>query len=139
MGYECPVCATPQADRRHLADHLAVTAMTHGDDHADWLDDHVPDWSAHSPAELGDAVAEHAPEGEYDRVFEDTVGTDGDGDHAAGRLDEAVGPGHGAGVDGDLTEAGRAAVEEARELTRRMLDADDRDEADEDADGSQDE
>ncbi|PSQ40891.1 hypothetical protein BRD10_01415 [Halobacteriales archaeon SW_12_71_31] len=136
MGYECPVCATPQADRRHLADHLAVTAMTHDGDHADWLDEHVPDWSEHSPQELGATVADHAPTAEYDRVFEDTVGSRGD-DHGRGH-------GHSHGTDaspatvvadaarddgrGELTDADRSVIEEARTLTRRMLD----DEGDED-------
>lgn len=148
MGYECPVCATPQADRRHLADHLAVTAMTHDDDHADWLDEHVPDWSEHSPQELGATVADHAPTAEYDRVFEDTVGSRGDDDHDRGHGHEHEHEhGHSHETDaspatavadaarddgrGELTDADRSVVEEARTLTRRMLD----DEGDESAEG----
>ena len=162
MGYECPVCATPQADRRHLADHLAVTAMTHGDDHADWLDEHVPDWSEHSPRELGAAVADHAPTAEYDRVFEDTVSSRGDDDYGRGHghghehehghshgheYEHEHDHGHSHGTEaspatavadaarddgrGELTDADRSVVEEARTLTRRMLD----DEGDEDAEG----
>jgi hypothetical protein len=124
MGYECPVCSTPQADRRHLADHLAVTAMTHGDDHADWLDEHVPDWSEHSPRDLGAAVADYAPAAEYDQVFEDTVDTRGDHDHdhgaGAGVEDTLAAASRGAGRS-DLTDADRSVVEEARAMTRQML------------------
>ena len=45
MGYACPVCEIPHQDATHLANHLAFTAMTHGDDHEAWLDDH-PDPAA---------------------------------------------------------------------------------------------
>ena len=31
MGYECPVCATEEADGEHLANHLALQALVHGD------------------------------------------------------------------------------------------------------------
>jgi len=135
MGYECPVCATPQADRRHLADHLAVTAMTHGDDHEDWLDEHVPEWGEHSPRSLGDAVAEHAAETEYDRVFEDTV-THDHGD--APRLEDALadagrGPGR-----GDLTDEQRAIVEDAVAMTEAMVEGEDQDGTGDDTDESAD-
>jgi len=135
MGYECPVCATPQADRRHLADHLAVTAMTHGEDHADWLDEHVPDWSERSPRELGEAVAEHAPAAEYDRVFEDTVGTRGDHDHdhdheAGADVEDALADAARGAGRGDRTDADHSVVEEARAMTRQMLDDGDADAGD---------
>ncbi len=126
MGYECPVCGTPQADRRHLADHLAVTALTHGDDHETWLANTVPDWEDRSPAALGRAVADHATETEYDAVFENTVGTRGDhghghdNDHATGRLGDAVAGGEDRGQS-DRTAESHEVVEEARELTREML------------------
>ena len=122
MGYECPVCATPQADRRHLADHLAVTAMTHGDDHEDWLDEHVPGWGEHSPRSLGEVVAEHATETAYDQVFEDTVTHDHADD--APRLEDAVadatrGPGR-----GDLTDEQRSVLEDAVAMTEAMVEGD---------------
>ena len=41
MGYACPVCDHPQADARHLANHLAFTALARGGDHEAWLDDAV--------------------------------------------------------------------------------------------------
>jgi len=146
MGYACPVCSTPQADQRHLADHLAVTAMVHGDDHEEWLDEHVPDWSSMGPADLGPLVAEHAIEPEYDAVFEDT--TDGhDGgpdphDHrgvSGDRLEDHLArEGHrGPGGRGDLTDEQRAILEAAREMTREMRGEDRTNDGDDDGeDGS---
>ena len=58
MGYACPVCSVPHADAEHLANHLAFTAMLHGDDHEAWLDEHVPGWGSSNPAELGPTIAE---------------------------------------------------------------------------------
>ena len=75
MGYACPVCGDPQADARHLANHLAFTALARGGDHEQWLDDHVPDWEDHGEAWLSDRVVDHADEEEFPQVFEDT--TDG--------------------------------------------------------------
>ena len=74
MGYACPVCADPQADAEHLANHLAFTALVRGGDHEEWLDDHVPDWDAHDGESLGAVVAEYAEQEEYPQVFEDTTG-----------------------------------------------------------------
>ena len=74
MGYECPVCATPQADARHLANHMAFTAVLGDAEHEAWLDEHAPGWAEAGEAELAPRVAEHAPEGEFEQVFEDTAG-----------------------------------------------------------------
>lgn len=74
MGYACPVCDHPQHDAEHLANHLALTAITHGDDHEAWLDDHAPDWGADSPAELGERVAPHAEAVAHETVFEEPTG-----------------------------------------------------------------
>jgi len=74
MGYECPVCATPQADASHLANHMAFTAVLGDEEHEAWLDEHAPGWSEAGEAELAPRVAEHAPEGEFQQVFEDTAG-----------------------------------------------------------------
>jgi hypothetical protein len=138
MGYACPVCAVPQRDATHLADHLAFTAMLHGDDHEAWLDDHAPDWESSSPADLASVVAGHAPTAEYDEVFEDTVhGPDGshshdhDHDHGHGGTPEGV-PGDGSlptgvsGAAGDapMDEETRAVLEEARAMTRQMYETD---------------
>lgn len=149
MGYECPVCSTPQADARHLANHMAMTAMLGREDHADWLDEHTPGWNEAGEQELAPRVAEHAEEKEFPQVFEDTVGgleesedPDDPLEERGGALfdDEASVPhghdhggGHhqhtpqeahlaGEGVDAEkLDDEAKAALEEAREMTRAML------------------
>ncbi|MFB6122645.1 MAG: DUF5810 domain-containing protein [Haloferacaceae archaeon] len=130
MGYSCPVCDVPQRDGEHLANHLAFTAMLHGGDHEAWLDDRVPEWDARGAAELAPAVVEFADEAEYDEVFEDTVDRH---DHGTGSLfDDDRTHGHAPdpptsdpGFDGDASDPETEQVlEEARELTQRMLDDD---------------
>ncbi|MFC5970866.1 DUF5810 domain-containing protein [Halomarina salina] len=147
MGYACPVCETPQADARHLANHLAFTAMLHGGEHEAWLDENLPDWNEVGEAELADRVTDHAEEAEYQEVFEDTVNVDGEHQHdheRSGRLfeDEVRTPGR----DGvphevrsqespELDEETKAIYEEAREMTEEMLGddaADDEDPGDRD-------
>jgi hypothetical protein len=119
MGYACPVCETPQSDAEHLANHLAFTAMLHGDAHEAWLDDHAPDWAEAGVDELAPVVVEYADDVAHEAVFEDTVGEGGHAhDHspAAAPFDA-----------GDLDADAQRALTEAREMTRAMLD-----EADED-------
>jgi hypothetical protein len=131
MGYACPVCEVPQRDAEHLANHLAFTAMLHGDDHESWLDDHVPEWSSRGPAELADPVGELADEAEYDEVFEDTVdrhshGSPFDDHHGHGHAHAHDPPVGDAGATADASDAETQEVlEEARKLTRRMLDDED--------------
>jgi hypothetical protein len=103
MGYACPVCDRPQHDAEHLANHLAVTALTHGDAHEAWLNAELPGWVEERPETLGERAVPHAEEVSHETVFEDTTGGH---DHADG---------HGA-VDAPDTEAARAAVEEARRM-----------------------
>ncbi|WP_254537075.1 DUF5810 domain-containing protein [Halomarina litorea] len=134
MGYACPVCGTPQADATHLANHLAFTALIRNDDHEAWLDDHVPGWGERGEAELAEAVVEYAEEEEFPQVFEDTVNEAGEHQHddeRSGRLFEDAGhahdhsPTHGHGTPtpppAPMDEETEAIVEEARELTERML------------------
>lgn len=73
MGYACPVCGDPQADARHLANHLAFTAMLGREDHERWLAEHAPGWADEGERELTGRVAEHAEETTYPQVFEDTT------------------------------------------------------------------
>ena len=133
MGYACPVCETPQQDAEHLANHLAFTAMIHGDDHESWLDERVPDWEACGPADLAERVRDHVEETEYDAIFEDTT-DDGHGEdpvaheheHARDHARDIAGRGgshtsHG-GSGGDLDPETREVLAEARDLTRQMLD-----------------
>ena len=137
MGYACPVCETPQADARHLANHLAFTAMLGDDDHEAWLDDHAPGWADAGESDLADRVVEYAESTEYPQVFEDTTGHDhrdhGSDDPRPGELFEegrherkssrTRGPGARGG--GDLDPETAAAVEKAREMTRQANEADD--------------
>jgi hypothetical protein len=154
MGYACPVCEEPQQDAEHLANHLAFQAMTHGDDHETWLDEHAPDWASGGPAELAPLVAAHAPDAAYEVAFEDTTDGETDGARydpdlqgAAGSHDHANDHSHGHGHSheqggphfgepmGDLDPETRDVVEDARELTREML-ADDGDDDAGDAEDS---
>ena len=133
MGYACPVCEAPQADGEHLANHLAFTALLHGEDHAAWLDDHVPNWEDHQPAELASIVTDHATEQEFPQVFEDT--TDGH--------DHRMGPGSpqpDADVPDPAPDVQTAAdtvvqeiLEEARDLTREAAERKDAENDDTDA------
>jgi hypothetical protein len=127
MGYACPVCADPQSDATHLANH-------------------VPEWGELDDAELGERVAEHAEKTEFPQVFEDTTdrgpGSHGHGHgHSHGREEEGHSHGdssHGhsgdsgghtdpgdlpAGADAlageALDEEAREAIAEAREMTRK--------------------
>ena len=126
MGYACPVCAAPQHDAEHLANHLAMTALTHGDEHEDWLDEHVEGWSDESPATLGERVVPHAEEVPHETVFEDTTGGH---DHAHGH-DSVASP----SKTVPDTEAARAAIEEARRMRAERAASDEEDES-EDASG----
>ena len=125
MGYACPVCDAPQRDETHLADHVALQAIVHSDDHETWLDDHVPDWASMNADGLGPLVADHADEREFDEVFEDTV------DRTHGHDHETRGFGGQGGAQSLSGDAARI-FEEAKDLTREMYD---RDEADAEADG----
>ena len=146
MGYACPVCGTPQSDARHLANHLAFTALLGDDDHEDWLDEYAPDWEESNESALAERVREFADDAEYPQVFEDTTGHDGreDRERRSGALfDDDHGPGdrghgsgghdHGPGANGHADATGpppagdgldaetERVLEEARDLTREML------------------
>jgi len=119
MGYACPVCGDPQADATHLANHLAFTALTGGDDHEAWLDDHVPGWGQLGETELAERVVDHAEQREFPQVFEES-GT-GDHDHA-GDLPAGADSHRGAA---SMSDDDAAVLEEARELTEEMLEESD--------------
>ena len=109
MGYACPVCETPQVDAEHLANHLAFTAMIHGEDHETWLDERVDDWGEMDPETLGPLVAEHAESVEVDAP-------EGDHDHRGSGSPPIDDP-----DPSEMSSADRAVLEEARELTRQMF------------------
>jgi len=147
MGYACPVCAEPQADGEHLANHLAFSAMLGRADHADWLDEHAPDWNEDGPEELAERVAPHAREVELPEVTDDAelpdppAGARGGTAGGPGHLEDAIARGGGPGRE-RLDPEAREVIAEARELTRQRHgagegdggDADGADEAD--ADGA---
>ncbi|MFW5903355.1 MAG: DUF5810 domain-containing protein [Halolamina sp.] len=127
MGYSCPVCGEPQQDDEHLANHLAMTAMLHGDDHEAWLDDHVDEWSEHTPPELAAEILDDVDAVDYDEATAERAVTEipteeghehdheGSGTHPTEELaDPSEVP-----DSGFLDEAAEEAVAEARELTRK--------------------
>jgi hypothetical protein len=128
MGFSCPVCDDPQADGVHLANHLAITALTRGGDHETWLDDHVPEWETLSEDELAEQVREMAEDADYPQVFEDTT-TDHEhaehdhaGEHSHGnspRQSNADLPPGADMVAEDLTEDTEGVIREVMELTRQ--------------------
>ncbi|WP_299330789.1 DUF5810 domain-containing protein [Haloplanus sp.] len=121
MEYACPVCETPQQDAEHLANHLAFTAMLHGDAHETWLNDHVPGWAEAGAADLAPVVADHADEATYEAVFEDTVHDDDHDHHHEADRPPVDGAGAG-GAPAALDKDARSALATAREMTRAMLD-----------------
>ncbi|MFB6354833.1 MAG: DUF5810 domain-containing protein [Halobacteriales archaeon] len=139
MGYACPVCDAPQADGEHLANHLAFTAMLHGDDHADFLDAHVDGWEDRTPPELAAELIRHADEVDHETVFEDTTGGPGmgRGDGPDERAEPAAdagwsarppagdGPDLDALDDATLDEETARVVDEAAKLFERGDDAED--------------
>lgn len=161
MGYACPVCDDPQSDARHLANHLAFTAILGDEDHEAWLDEHAPGWADDGEQALAERVAEHAEQREYPQLFEDTTGQ-GDGDperddersgklfedegheghdHLGGEHDHGHDHGAGPGADVPHEQADvprdpetEAVLEEARELTREMLAEEDEERGAEDGD-----
>ena len=120
MGYACPVCGTAQADDRHLANHLAVTASLGREDHLEWLETYAPDWADCGPEELAAQLLEHAPEVDTPE-FEDESGHAG-----APSLETELARQTGLPGRGELTSSGASTaetervLEEARELTRQM-------------------
>jgi hypothetical protein len=150
MGYACPVCETPQRDGEHLANHLAFTAMLGDQAHEDWLDYHAPEWGEASPEELADQVVEHAPETEYEDVFEDTVdrrdhshrdpnkhGSDVDHGSELGQdrgrpnVDPAAARSRGSG---SLDSEAQDILREAEEMTQELLDDGDDEDSSEESD-----
>jgi hypothetical protein len=127
MGYACPVCETPQRDAEHLANHLAFTAMLHGDAHERWLDERVPEWADRGADDLAPVVADHADETDYDEVFEESIP---ERDHAHSDHDTSPHDAPSAFAADDLDGDAQRTLAEAREMTRAMLEAD----ADADAD-----
>jgi hypothetical protein len=144
MGYACPVCSDPQADAGHLANHLAFTAMLGDDDHETWLQEHVSGWTDMGERELAAAVSERVEETDFPQLFEDTAGGLESGAGAEDPPEERSGalfeehehehehghfPTHDRdgldpvdGASAPVDDETERVLEEAREMTRRMLD-----------------
>jgi hypothetical protein len=148
MGYACPVCEVPQQDAEHLANHLAFTALLHENDHADWLDESVPDWREGGPEDLAPQVAELAEESDYEDTTEQHQHAGRDHQHAGHQHGDQSG--HELGIDpaaaGRQAESGESAeldaeaqsvLREARAMTREMLADESGDEPDADAEDAE--
>lgn len=110
MGYACPVCDEPQVDARHLANHVAFTAILRGGAHESWLEETIPDWTDRGPEELGASIAGRAEQ----------IDLEGPESSEAIPPKRPVSPDR-AGTGPDrLSDRDRAVIEEARELTRQM-------------------
>lgn len=142
MELRCPVCEYPQADGRHLANHLAFTALVRGGSHEEWLDEHVPEWESMGEDGLTAALTDEIDAVEDEPVFEST------GSHSHHHHDHTQHQ-HGttpsdqrpqADIDipvtdlpdslsgeseDDLSEETAEVLERARELTRQRRTSDD--------------
>ena len=131
MGYLCPVCAEPFGDAAACANHLAVTAILHGEDHEAWLadavderadeavDDTADDWESVPRSELAELVADRGEETtDHDHPGEHSHTHPVDGSHGGATQGEpAITE---STVDTALDADARAILDEARELTDRM-------------------
>ena len=120
MGYACPVCEEPQADLGHLANHLAFTAMTGGDDHERWLDEHVPEWGQLGESELAEELVELAEETDFPFDDVDEHSHDHTGHEHAGGQHQIDTEQARARASGDLDDEAEAILSEAREMTEQM-------------------
>ena len=126
MGYACPVCDTPQVDAKHLADHLALTALLGDDDHESWLDANAPGWEREDDTGLAERVVEEAPEVDvpgrdsagYDHTGETRAGAGTERAHDPGVAFDGVTEGITADPNPSLDGDAQAALEEAYEITR---------------------
>ena len=142
MGYACPVCDEPQVDARHLANHLAFTALLGDDDHEAWLEEHAPGWDQEDDEGLAELVVEHATEVDLpdavrhdhaSQVHEDGEfagdldrpgdlaggGHDTIDDHDPGVTFDDFGGGPTARSDSPLDADAKDALREAYEMTRK--------------------
>ena len=125
MGYLCPVCEEPFADAQQCANHLAVTAILHGERHETWLAETVAEqltesadsWEAVPRATLADLVAELAEEtDDHDHPGDHTHPIDSQPVDPANQPAITESPTAVEGLDADA----QAILREARELTDQM-------------------
>jgi len=139
MGYLCPVCTEPFGDAAACANHLAVTAILHGEDHETWLAEAVDeradeadgavegategiaedaDWESIPRSDLAALVADRAEETtDHDHPGEHShTHPIGEGNEGAGQPAITDSKADTAQLDADA----KAILDEARELTREM-------------------
>jgi len=122
MGYLCPVCGEPFGGAVPLTDHLAVSAILHGEDHETWLVDAVDDWTSIPRTELADALADRAAETDDDHEHpgEGHTGHDHRMGHAKQPSPERPGDDR-LGPEADRLDADATAIlREAQALTQAM-------------------
>lgn len=118
MGYLCPVCDEPFGSDTACINHLAVTAMLHGETHEQWLIESAGDWETVPRAELADIVAEQAVETtDHDHPGDHTHPAD-KGSERASRPQPAVTESTSETMQ--LDSDAQRILSEARELTRHM-------------------
>ena len=140
MGYRCPVCTHPQTDGKHLANHLAFTALIRGGEHEAWLDEHVPDWEDMGEETLATRVRADVPAVELPSEFETDSHHGGQFDQHSKQVERGhlrTDPEHGhpstdhehghsgSDVPPPTDEETQALLEQARELTRKRRQDDD--------------
>lgn len=122
MGYRCPVCDDPQIDDKHLANHLAFTALVRGGEHEAWLDAEVPDWGQLGEQELATKLHGTVDEAAFPDVLEETtpVQVDDRGVHGRGESAKM----HHRQPAPELDTEAQQAIERAKELTRQRRQTD---------------
>jgi len=125
MGYLCPVCEEPFADSKQCTNHLAVTAILHGDDHERWLtetleeaaDESLDSWESIPRDELAALVTDHAVEiPDHDHSGEHTASLEPTTSSPLERAAFTEPPAALEGLDADS----QAILRQARELTQKM-------------------
>jgi hypothetical protein len=121
MAYLCPVCADPQVDAGHLANHVAFTAVIREGDHEAWLDEHVPGWGEDDEDELAERLLELDAVATVDHPIDAAADDDPTGghthDHGQGQNPAVEGQTRGSGA---LDAEAREILDEAQQLTREM-------------------
>jgi|AntRauTorcE11898_2_1112593.scaffolds.fasta_scaffold23927_3 hypothetical protein len=135
MGYLCPVCEEPFGDEAACANHLAVTAILHGESHDQWLaeavdkrDGATDDWESVPRADLAEIVAERAEEstdhdhpGDHGHTHPVDGAADYPVDNAGEHHQHSGQPAITESTEGEQLDAdAQSILSEARELTRKM-------------------
>jgi hypothetical protein len=150
MGYLCPVCEEPFGGGEPLANHLAVTAILHADEHETWLEETIADWESISRPDLAerltdhaDATSDHDHAGDHSHVDAGAARSGVPDELDAGAAFDTGTPAGGdsapfSTVDTDALDAeARAIFEEAKTYTQAMQGNGDETAADADTEGKE--